>query len=75
MEETKFKANPYNANNILIKEDDILNIMKTLNIHDFKFNNLSLYQRSFVHKSYTRLKDYEEFKNEDSSIELYDIFI
>ena len=34
MEENKFKANPYNTNNILVKQDDILNIMN-LNIQDF----------------------------------------
>lgn len=73
MEENKFKANPYNSNNILVKQDDILNIMKSLNIQDFKCNNLSLYQRAFVHKSYTRLKDYEEFTNDDQSLELFDI--
>tara|TARA_B100000674_G_scaffold97694_1_gene70467 strand:+ start:7580 stop:8383 length:804 start_codon:yes stop_codon:yes gene_type:complete len=73
MEETKFKANPYNNNNILVTQDDILNIMKTLNIHDFKCNNLTLYQRAFVHKSYTRLKDYEEFNNDNNCIELFDI--
>lgn len=73
MEENKFKANPYNTNNVLLKQDDILNIMKSLNIHDFKFNNLSLYQRAFVHKSYTKLKDYEEFTNNDQSLELFDI--
>ena len=73
MEETKFKANPYNTNNVLLKQDDILNIMKSLNIHDFKYNNLSLYQRAFVHKSYTKLKDYAEFTNNDQSLELFDI--
>ena len=73
MEDLKFKANPYNTNNILIKQDDILNIMKSLNIHDFNFNNLSLYQRAFIHKSYTKLKDYEEFSNDSKSIELFDI--
>ena len=33
--ETKFKANPYNFNNILISKDDIINIMKSLNIDNF----------------------------------------
>ena len=44
----KFKANPYNPSNKLILSDDIINIMKTLNINDFKINNLSLYQTAFV---------------------------
>ena len=39
--EEKFKADPYNPNNKLISESDILNIMKSLDIQDFKVNNLS----------------------------------
>ena len=57
----KFKANPYNLNNKLITENDIINIMKRLNINDFKTERLDLYQTSFVHKSYCHLKDYEEY--------------
>jgi ribonuclease III len=57
----KFKSNPYNPKNIFITIDDINNIMKSLNITNFKCNNLSLYQTAFIHKSYTELKDYEEY--------------
>ena len=64
--ETKFKADPYNFSNFLIQENDILNIMKSLNIQDFKINNLSFYQQAFTHKSYTKLKDYEEYKKRSS---------
>ena len=60
-EDTKFKANPYNFNNQLISESQIINIMKSLNINDFKVNNLHNYQISFIHKSYCKLKDYEEY--------------
>ena len=56
----KFKANPYNPSNKLILSEDIINIMKKLNINDFKINNLSLYQTAFVHKSYCPMVDYEE---------------
>ena len=59
----KFKSNPYNSSNKLVSENDILNIMKTLNIKDFKINNLSLYQISFIHKSYCHMADYEEYEN------------
>lgn len=62
MESTKFKANPYNLNNRLINLSDIINIMEKLNINDFSTTNLPLYQKSFIHKSYCKLKDYEEFK-------------
>lgn len=59
---TKFKANPYNLNNRLISTDDIINIMIKLNINDFKTTNLKLYQKCFIHKSYCKLKDYEEYE-------------
>tara|TARA_B100000900_G_C20580708_1_gene717411 strand:- start:50 stop:853 length:804 start_codon:yes stop_codon:yes gene_type:complete len=61
MDENKFKSNPYNSKNIFITENDIQNILKSLNILNFKCNNLSLYQTSFIHKSYTNLRDYEEY--------------
>jgi len=69
--ETKFKANPYNFSNFLIQENDILNIMKSLNIQDFKINNLSFYQQAFTHKSYTELKDYEEYEKPNNCLPLY----
>ena len=62
MDTNKFKANPYNLNNHLITLNDIINIMEKLNINDFSTTNLKLYQKSFIHKSYCKLKDYEEFK-------------
>ena len=52
--ETKFKADPYNPKNKLITTDDILNIMKSLNIQDFTISNSDLYQRAFIHKSYCK---------------------
>ena len=70
--EEKFKADPYNPNNKLISESDILNIMKSLDIQDFKINNLSLYQRAFAHKSYCPMKDYEEFTKPDNCLALQD---
>ena len=35
-EDTKFKANPYNFNNVLISEQQVTNIMNSLNITDFQ---------------------------------------
>jgi len=32
------KVNPYNQNNKLVTENDIINIMETLNINDFKIS-------------------------------------
>ena len=45
----KFKADPYNGSNKLIQSSDIINIMKLLNINDFKINNLKLFQTAFIH--------------------------
>ena len=65
------KTNPYNQNNKLITQNDIVNIMETLNINDFKVNNILLYKTSFVHKSYCKeLYEDTNFNNIDDSLEL-----
>lgn len=61
MENSKFKANPYNLNNKLITSKDVINIMQSLNINDFSIHDLKLYQTAFIHNSYCKLKDYEEY--------------
>ena len=66
----KFKSNPYNSKNIFITIDDVTNIMKSINITNFKCNNLSLYQTAFIHKSYTELKDYEEYDKPEGVMSL-----
>ena len=67
----KFSANPYNKNNFLIKETDVINIMKLFGIHDFKVNDIKLYQTAFIHKSYCPMKDYEEYKKPNDCIPLF----
>jgi hypothetical protein len=42
---SKFKSDPYNESNFLITENDILNIMKSLNIQDFTINYIYFYQK------------------------------
>jgi ribonuclease III len=76
----KFKANPYNKNNTLVDEETIytlftdLGLMKDEYFHKiFKINNISLYQSAFVHTSYTRLKDYDDFENVNNCLPLQDI--
>ena len=65
------KVNPYNQFNKLISQNDIINIMETLNINDFKVNNLLLYKTSFVHKSYCKeLYENTDFNNIDGSMDL-----
>ena len=69
----KFKAiDPYNKNNRLLISSDVINIMSTLNINDFKINNLDNFQKAFVHESYTNLSDYKCFKNTNHYLELQD---
>ena len=68
--EDKFKSDPYNSKNLFINENDIQNILKSLNILNFQCNNLSLYQTAFIHKSYTQLKDYEEYDKPEGVMEL-----
>ena len=48
------KVNPFNLNNKLINPTDIINVMETLNINNFKVNNILLYQTAFIHKSYCK---------------------
>ncbi len=70
--QTKFKADPYNFSNKLITNNDIIDIMKKINMNDFKPNNISFYQEAFIHKSYNLLEDYKEFKKPDNCLELQD---
>jgi ribonuclease-3 len=57
-----FKKDPYNPKNKLITQNDIINIMKLLNINDFKINDIQYYQTAFIHKSYCKLSEYSDFK-------------
>ena len=67
------KVNPYNSNNKLITYNDIVNIMETLNISNFKVNDILLYQTSFIHKSYCKeLYENTDFNNIDASLDLQD---
>ena len=54
----KFSENPYNVKNKNISIKIIIDIMNKLNINDYKINNIEIYQRAFIHKSYTKLDDY-----------------
>lgn len=69
--ELKFKSNPYNSFNVKLLEKDVLNILDKLNIQNYKINNLSLFQKSFVHTSYCNLKDYEEYIKPDDCLSLF----
>ena len=49
----KVIVNPYNFNNMLIKEEHVYKILQTYDIND-KINDLSRYQKAFIHKSYSK---------------------
>ena len=66
----KYKSDPYNKNNKLIQIDDINNIMNSLNIKNFRVNNIKLYQTSFIHKSYCQLSEYKDFINSNNYLNL-----
>jgi len=73
MEDNQSKSDPYNLKNVLLSEKDILNILNNLNIQNIQINNLDLYQRAFVHKSYCEKKDYEEYVKPDDTLPLLDV--
>jgi len=70
MNQTKFKANPYNSSNALISNQDVIHIMNQVNMNNFKPTHISFYQEAFIHKSYNFLEDYKEFKKPDDCLEL-----
>lgn len=70
--ELKFKSDPYNPINNLITSEDILNILRKLDIQDYKIKDLSLFQKAFIHSSYCKMKDYEEFIKPDNCISLFE---
>jgi ribonuclease-3 len=72
MNKNKFKSNPYNSSNKLIQLNEIINIMSQLNINNFKVNNIKLYQKAFIHKSYCKIKDSDEYKNEINALPLFE---
>jgi ribonuclease-3 len=45
---------PYNINNILITEKDIINILARYDVHIGKINHLNYFHQSFTHKSYVK---------------------
>ena len=56
--DVKVVVNPYNFNNKMIQESDVTDILKKYDIED-NIVNLDIYQKAFIHKSYSR-KDPKE---------------
>lgn len=45
---------PYNINNILISDKDIINMLKEFNVSIDKINDIEHFHRAFTHKSYVK---------------------
>ena len=69
--DSKLKSNPYNFSNIAITKDDVLNILKTLNIQDYTINDLTLFQQSFIHNSYCDSTTHDEYDKPDKCLPLF----
>lgn len=52
-DDVKVVVNPYNFNNKMIQESDVTDILKRYDIED-NIVNLDIYQKAFIHKSYSR---------------------
>lgn len=72
---------PYNINNILVTEQDIIDILKKCKINIRKINHIEYFIQAFTHKSYCKKEIYpqqmlDDFKNElkcSNLIELLDV--
>ena len=62
LENEKLIFNPYNSRNTVIKKNDIENILKYYGLPPI-INNINLYKRAFVHKSYVKKPNLENEKN------------
>lgn len=70
---------PYNINNILIKEKDIINILNNFNISIDKINHIEYFYQAFTHKSYCKKDFYpqtilDSAKKEINSNNLLELF-
>ncbi len=70
---------PYNINNILITEKDIINILSQYDVHVGNINHLNYFHQSFTHKSYVKKEVFtdeilecskKEMGNPDNLLEL-----
>ena len=61
---------PYNLNNILVQEDDIIKLLNQYNVKIDKVHNIEAFRESFTHKSYCKKSIYPSEILEDSKKEL-----
>ncbi len=61
------KVNPFNMNNKLITEDEVINLLNRFGVED-EIDNIAIYQQSFIHKSY--IKKENNINNQGEEVEL-----
>jgi ribonuclease-3 len=61
------KVNPFNMNNKLITKNEVITLLKRFGVEE-EINNLSIYQQSFIHKSY--IKKENNINNQGEEVEL-----
>jgi ribonuclease-3 len=63
------RINPYNNKNVEITETDINNLLESHQVY-YKINNIDLFKRSFVHRSYMFQTDVKQLQRPYDCIEL-----
>ena len=61
---------PYNTNNILISEQDIISILKKFDVVIDKINNLEYFIQAFTHKSYCKRDIYPQYVLDEAKKEI-----
>ena len=61
---------PYNLNNILVNENDIIKLLDQFNVKINKVHNIEVFRQSFTHKSYCKKNIYPQEILEASKKEL-----
>lgn len=68
--ETETYMIPYNINNFLVSEEDIINILKHYNVTITKINHLKYFHTAFTHKSYVKKDVFSDQVLKDSKNEM-----
>lgn len=61
---------PYNLNNVLINESDIIQILNQLNVRVDKINHIEYFRQAFTHKSYCKKDIYPQHILDAAKLEL-----
>ena len=70
METTRFKSDPYNPVNRLLTASDVIRIGQSVHL-SIPVSDITIYQKAFIHTSYTELSDYDEYQKPDDCLPLY----